>query len=84
MGTYVNIASVRRTIGITDDQIDDTDVEAAIVEVEAQVPRYFNTVFAPTERIDFLDGDGSNRLLLDKNPVLGEKVYLKKLRSFKI
>ena len=28
MGTYVSIASVRRTIGITSTQIDDTDVEA--------------------------------------------------------
>jgi len=70
MGDYVTIASVRRTCGIQSSEINDTDVEATITEVEAQIPRYFNTFFAPTEKIDFLDGDGTNRLLLDKNPLL--------------
>ena len=70
MGTYVTIASVRRTVGIGSSEISDADVEDTITEVEKQVPRKFNTVFVPTERIDILDGDGTNRLLLDKNPVL--------------
>lgn len=70
MGTYISVASVRRTSGVSDTQVDDTDVEAAISEVEKQVPRKFNTVFAPTEKIDIADGDGTNRFLLDKNPVL--------------
>lgn len=70
MGTYITVASVRRTSGVSEAQIDDPDTEAMIVEVEKQVPRKFNTVFIPTERIDILDGDGTNRLLLDKNPVL--------------
>ncbi len=70
MGTYVTIASVRRTVGITSAQISDDDVESTITEIEVQVPRYFNTVFAPTEKIEILDGDGSNRLLLDQNPLL--------------
>lgn len=70
MGTYVTVASVRRTVGILETDISDADVESAITEVEKQVPRKFNTVFVPTERIDILDGDGTNRLLLDKNPVL--------------
>jgi len=70
MGTYVTVASVRRTVGILQADISDADVESTITEVEKQVPRKFNTVFVPTERIDILDGDGTNRLLLDKNPVL--------------
>ena len=70
MGDYITIASVRRTIGIDTSQVNDDDVTATISEVEKQVPRKFNTVFIPTERIDILDGDGTNRLLLDKNPLL--------------
>lgn len=70
MGIYITVASVRRTSGIIDSQVNDTDVNAAITEIEKKVPRFFNTVFAPTERIDILDGDGSDRMLLDKNPVL--------------
>jgi len=69
-GTYVTVASVRRTCGIGSTEINDADVGSTITEVERQVPRKFNTVFTATERIDILDGDGTNRLLLDKNPVL--------------
>ena len=70
MGTYISEATVRRTVGILAAEISPTDVDATIVEVEKQVPNKFNTVFVPTERIDFLDGDGTNRLLLDMNPIL--------------
>jgi len=70
MGTYVTIASVRRTCGIGSTEISDDDVEDTITEVEKEVSRFFNTVFVPTERIDILNGDGTNRLLLDKNPLL--------------
>lgn len=70
MGTYISVESVRRTVGIDTTKIDDPDVEATITEVEKQVPRKFNTVFVPTERIDIGDGDGTNRYLLDKNPLL--------------
>ena len=69
-GTYITVASVRRTVGIDTSKINDTDVGATISEIEKQVPRKFNTVFVPTERIDILDGDNTNRLLLEKNPVL--------------
>jgi len=70
MGTYVSIASVRRTCGIGSSEISDDDVEDTITEIEKQVPRFFNTVYTPTERIDILNGDGTNRLLLDHNPLL--------------
>ena len=70
MGTYITAATVRRTCGIKVAEISDDDVDATISEVEKEVPRFFNTVFVPTEKIDILDGDGTNRLLLDQNPVL--------------
>ncbi len=69
-GTYVTLVSVRRTSGILSTEISDADVKAVIDECEPQVERYFNTVFMPKERIDILNGDGTNRLLLDKNPLL--------------
>ena len=56
-GTYVTVASVRRTSGILIAEINDTDVGAIIAEVEPQVERYFNTVFTPKERIDIRNGD---------------------------
>ncbi|KKK52108.1 hypothetical protein LCGC14_3108240, partial [marine sediment metagenome] len=70
MGDYVTIASVRRTCGIAVAEISDDDVESTITEVESQVPRYFNTVFTPKEKIEVRDGNGTNRLILMKNPVL--------------
>jgi len=69
-GTYVTVASVRRTVGIDSTEISDADVGAIITEVEVQVPRRFNTVYVPTETLDILDGDGTNRLKLDNNPLL--------------
>ncbi|KKL87185.1 hypothetical protein LCGC14_1937240 [marine sediment metagenome] len=68
--TYITVASVRRTCGIGSSEISDADVTSTIAEVEAQVPRYFNTVFTPTELIETRDGNGTNRLVLKQNPVL--------------
>lgn len=69
-GTYISVASIRRTVGIDSSEISDADVGDTISEVEKQVSRFFNTVYVPTERIEILDGDNTNRLLLDKNPLL--------------
>lgn len=70
MGSYVSVSSVRRTVGIDSTAISDADVDAIILECEPQVARFYNTAFTPTERIDFLDGNGTQRLMLDKNPLL--------------
>lgn len=70
-GDYVTLASVRRTSGIASAEISDADVKAIIDEVEPQVERFFNTSFTPKERIDLLDGNGTIRIFLDKNPLLG-------------
>lgn len=68
--TYVTATTVRRTIGIEADQINDTDIDAIIAEVEPQVERYYNTSFTPKERIDVLDGNGTIRIFVDQNPLL--------------
>lgn len=70
MGNYIDISSVRRTSGIGEDQINDTDVGYIIAEVEPQVERFLNTSFTPKERIDVLDGNGTIRIFVDKNPLL--------------
>lgn len=69
-GTYVTVASVRRTSGIGSTEIDDTDVGAIIDEVEPQIERFYNTSFTPKERIEIIDGNGTFRMFLMKNPVL--------------
>jgi len=70
MGNYVDISSVRRTSGIGSSEISDDDVSSIITEVESQLERFFNTKFTPTERIDFLDGNGTVRIFVDHNPLL--------------
>ena len=70
MGNYVDISSVRRTSGIGSSEISDDDVSSIITEVEPQLERFFNTKFTPTERIDFLDGNGTVRIFVDHNPLL--------------
>lgn len=70
MGTYITVATVRRTVGIGSSEISDVDVEATIAEIESLIPRYFNTQFTPTEKIEVRDGNGTNRLILMKNPLL--------------
>jgi len=70
MASYISVASVRRTCGIGSDQINDTDVENIILECEAQVERFLNTSFTPKQKIDVLDGNGTIRIFVDKNPLL--------------
>ena len=67
---FIDIASVRRTCGIGSEVISNADVTLIIGECEPQIERFFNTKFTPTERIDILDGNGTIRIILDKNPVL--------------
>lgn len=67
---YISVASVRRTVGIDSSEISDADVEDIIEECEPQIERFFNTTFTPKERIDILDGDGTYRIIVDKNPLL--------------
>ena len=69
-GDFATVAEVRRISGIAATEISDVDVGYMIVDAEAKIPRFFNTYFKPTERIEINDGDGTNRHHLEKNPVL--------------
>ena len=69
-GDYATVAEVRRICGIKATEINDTDVGKMIVDAEAKIPRFFNTAFKPTERIEINDGEGTSRHHLEKNPVL--------------
>jgi uncharacterized protein YqfB (UPF0267 family) len=68
-GQYISATTVRRTIGLSVSQISDADIESFITEIEAEVPRFFNTSFTMREAIDIIDGDGSDRVMLKNNPV---------------
>lgn len=70
MATYITVAEVRRTCGISDSDISDADMGYIIDEIEDQTPRFLNTAIVPTQKIEFRDGDGTNRIVLYKNPVL--------------
>ncbi len=69
-GDFATVSEVRRISGIAATEISDVDVGLMIVDAEAKIPRFFNTFFKPTERIEIQDGDGTNRHHLEKNPVL--------------
>jgi|GEM_PF-1054352 len=69
-GTFATVSEVRRICGIAAAEISDDDVGYMIVDAEAKIPRFFNTFFKPTERIEINDGDGTNRYHLEKNPIL--------------
>ncbi len=69
-GTYITVADVRATCGILVAEISDIDVGLIITDVESLVPRFMNTVFTPTEKIETLNGSGTDRMLLSGNPLL--------------
>jgi len=69
-GTYVTIASVRRTCGIGSDVINDDDVSSTITECEPQIIRTFNTHFTPKEIIEARDGNSTYQMILNQNPVM--------------
>ena len=69
-GDFATVSEVRRISGIAATEISDADVGYMIVDAEAKIPRFFNTFFKTTERIEINDGDGTNRHHLEKNPVL--------------
>ena len=68
--SYITKESVRRTVGISSSEISDDDVDDIISECTVQIERFFNTSFTPKERIDILEGNGTIRIILDKNPLL--------------
>lgn len=69
-GDFATVSEVRRICGIASTEISDVDIGLTIADAEKKIPRFFNTFFKPTERIEINDGEGTNRHHLEKNPVL--------------
>lgn len=70
MPRFITVADVRRSSGADVTLMNDANVEAAIDIVEAEVERFLNSKFTPTEKIEILDGNGKNTIVVDKNPLL--------------
>ncbi|MBU0975091.1 hypothetical protein KKD03_05330 [Patescibacteria group bacterium] len=69
--THTTVAEVRRISGVTSiDKASDDDVRDAIVEAEQQLEKYLNASFTPQEIIENLDGNGTYRIFVSKNPLL--------------
>ena len=68
--TYITIADVRRASGAPSNLISDSIVTSWITIVEKCVERWMNTKFAPTQKIDIVDGSGMPWIFAKKNPVL--------------
>lgn len=70
MSTFVTTANVRSASGIPVALLSDADLQHGIDWIEKLMERFLNTKFAPTYRIDMLDGNKMDRIFTDKNPVL--------------
>lgn len=69
--THTTVAEVRRASGVTSaDLISDADVSATIAESEKIVERYLSASFTPQEIIENLDGNGTYRIFVSRNPLL--------------
>jgi len=77
MARYVTVAEVRAVCGITTKFISDADFGQLINSTEYSIERMANTCFTPKTIIEQHNGDGTERLILDHNPVL-------KVRALKI
>jgi len=68
--TYITASDVRRASGAPASLISDELINGAITIVEAEMQRWMNTAFVPTQRIEHRDGNNLGRMFLMKNPVL--------------
>lgn len=73
----VSVDSVRASSGIASNFISDDDFLQLIESAEVEVDKILNTSFIPVTRIDFIQGNFTNRIMLNRNPVL-------KVRALKI
>lgn len=72
--THTTVAEVRRISGVTSTaKASDDDVRDAIIEAEQQLEKYLNASFTPIELIENLDGNGTYRIFVSRNPLLAVK-----------
>lgn len=67
---YVSIADVRGTCGITQKFISDEDLTTLCEQAEYNVEKILNVSFTPVTFIDTFTGNGTERQVLRRNPVL--------------
>lgn len=66
----VTVAQCRAVSGINTDFISDADFLQLIESAEYEADRLMNTRFVPTTKIELLNGDNSERIVVSKNPLL--------------
>ena len=67
---YVTVAEVRSMCGISVSQISDADMTQLIISAEYSIERLLNTSFIPVTVIEQHTGDNSERLVVNRNPLL--------------
>jgi len=70
MARYITVAEVRATSGVASTLINDVDMEQLIVSAEYSIERLLNTSFTPATVIEQHTGDNSERLVVNRNPLL--------------
>ena len=68
--SFISVTDVRTACGAPDSLATGTQIEHAIEQAEEDMAQWMNTKFTPTQKIDILDGNDTNRVVLRKNPVL--------------
>lgn len=66
----VTVDQCRAVSGISTDFISDADFLQLIESAEYEADRLMNTKFVPTTKIELLNGDNSERIVVSKNPLL--------------
>ncbi|MCK5601607.1 hypothetical protein KAR91_07060 [Candidatus Pacearchaeota archaeon] len=67
---YVTVAEARVVSGVSETEIDNTDMTEIIEDVEFEVERQMNSRFTPFVEIDVLDGNAKNSIFTKRSPVL--------------
>lgn len=68
--TFITVTEVRNICGAPSSLIVDTAIAQYITEVEADMARWLNTAFVPTQKLDIVDGNATSRMFVMKNPIL--------------
>jgi len=67
---FITAAEVRTASGITDKFISDDDMNSLAYDLEYESERILNTSFTPKRIIEVHEGDTSNRLIVERNPIM--------------
>jgi hypothetical protein len=70
MPSYITATQVRGRSGIPTSLMTDAEINTIIDQVESEMERYLNTALTPRTNIDILDGNGTEIIFTQKNPLL--------------